>query len=452
MTSIATIAATRFGYGFHPDQALPSDATGLLAELGMQSPVDARLGGPTMRQRAALFAKYFDVRKARRNDLSLTPKMQDLVKRMNVQFRTDIAARVAAPVLSDQGFYERLCWFWTDHFTTAARNNITKSFTPRLEVDAIRPNINTTFGQMLRAVTTHPAMIVYLDQHRSVGPGSKLGRRTGRGLNENLAREIIELHTLGVGGRYAQADVRQFAELLTGLNVNRRKGFATFRRERAEPGSEQVLGEVYEDGEGDFSAIFDALEDMARHPDTARHIARKLAVHFVADDPPQALVDHIASAYQRTEGRLSAVYQALLEHPESWAEPARKVKQPFDYVVSSLRAAGLDRKGLKPFQKGGDVSARKALRSMNQDMMQAPGPDGWPEAAQYWITAQGLASRLQWAASFGRHFEPVLDPRAYLDTALADRARPATRFAATNAAEKWEGLALVLASPEFNRR
>lgn len=451
--SIATIAATRFGYGFHPGQALTADADGLLAELGSASVMSPDIGGASLAERAKLYSQFLEARKARRKDLSLTPVMEDFQRRINRQFSADVAARIQAPILSDRGFFERLSWFWADHFTTASRNLITKSLTPRLEADAIRPHITGSFRDMLRAVVTHPAMIVYLGQHRSVGPLSDVGKRTGRGLNENLAREIIELHTLGVGGPYDQADVRQFAELLTGMTVNRKTGATAFNPRQAEPGTEEVLGAVYGDDRPDLDDIVSALDDLASHPRTARHIALKLATHFISDTPGEGLITHVESAFNRTDGRLTAVYQALLEHPESWAHEAHKVKQPFDYLISSIRAAGVSGELAKPFLRPkGRLSVARALRDLNQPMMQAPGPDGWPEEAGRWITAQGLAARLQWAAKLGHALEARIDPRDYLAASLADRASAEITFAATRAAEKWEGIALILASPEFNRR
>lgn len=451
--SIATISATRFGYGFHPAQALASDAEGLLAELGSTSPFEPSLSGPTLNERAALYSQFHEARKARRKDISLTPVMQGFSRQISRQFRDDVIRRIKAPILSDRGFFERLSWFWADHFTASARNLLTKSLTPRLEADAIRPNITGSFRDMLSAVVTNPAMIVYLDQHKSVGPASKVGKRTGRGLNENLAREIIELHTLGVGGPYVQSDVRQFAELLTGMTVNRKTGATVFNKQQAEPGSEQILGVIYGDDRPDIGDIVDALDDLATHPRTGRHIATKLAKHFVSDTPSEGLITHVESAFNRTDGRLMAVYQALLEHPESWAPEALKVKQPFDFIVSSVRAAGIDDDMISPFLKPkGQLSLSRAMRNLNQRVMQAPGPDGWPEDASRWITAQGLAARLQWAARLGRNLESRMDPRDYLAIALADRASPEVTFAATRAAEKWEGIALILASPEFNRR
>ena len=452
--SRATVAAVRFGYGFHPDQAPPNDAAGLLAELAAPGENEPKISGLSAEARAKLFRQFIDIRKARKTDKSLTPDLKKAAAAIRKQFIADAAARIRAPIVSERGFFERLAWFWADHFTVNGKNNRGKLLAARFEAEAIRPHITGSFADMLRAASTHPAMISFLDQFQSVGPESPQGKRRGKGLNENLAREIIELHTLGVGASYSQTDVRQFAELLTGLSLNQRRAEANFKPQMAEPGAETVLGKSYgDDGPAELADIHQALDDLARHPETGFHIARKLAVHFIADDPSQALVNHLADAFNRSGGRLMRVYEALLEHPEAWTEPGAKVKQPFDYIVSSVRAAGLTEKEMKPLLRPrGDRSMRLALSSLNQPVYEAPGPDGWPEEAPRWITAQGLAARLTWATTLGRQIERRVDPRTFLATALGERASTETTFAATRAAERWEGIALVLASPEFNRR
>jgi uncharacterized protein (DUF1800 family) len=187
---------------------------------------------------------------------------------------------------------------------------------------------------MLMAVATHPAMLLYLDQAQSVGPNSARGARRDRGLNENYARELMELHTLGVGAVYSQDDVRQLAELLTGLAVDPVAGFV-FDARRVEPGPERVLGRDYA-GDG-IEAIRAVLADLAARPETARHLAHKLAVHFVADDPDPGLVTAMEAAFRDSGGDLVAVTAALLAHPAAWAEAAAKARQPFDFVVAALR-------------------------------------------------------------------------------------------------------------------
>ncbi|MEL6793301.1 MAG: DUF1800 domain-containing protein, partial [Pseudomonadota bacterium] len=355
---------------------------------------------------------------------------------------------------SPHGFYERLAWFWGDHFAVSGKNFRNRALVGRFEADAIRPNLSGRFADLLRAASLHPSMLIFLDQHKSIGPNSKAGLNRGRGLNENLAREILELHTLGVGAGYTQADVTEFAELLTGVTFKMGDAKLSFRKNRAEPGAELVLGELYGGGPPRLRDVLAALDDLAAHPDTARHIARKLAVHFVADEPDEALVARMEDVYLRSDGDLSAVYAAMLDHPAAWASYGAKVRQPFDFVVATLRAADPSKGELDRIaqRRKGERRLNEVLENMGQPVYRPPGPQGWEEASSHWITPQGLTTRLNWASHIGQVMERRLDPRDLLETALGDAARDATKFAATNAAERWEGVAFVFASPEFNRR
>jgi uncharacterized protein (DUF1800 family) len=216
-----------------------------------------------------------------------------------------------------------------------------------------------------------------------------------------------------------------------------------------------VLGKDYGGGrEPRIEDIYRALDDLAAHPATARHIATKLARYFTADDPSASLIAGLETAFLQSDGDLPTVYAALLDHPDSWSSFGQKVKQPFDFVVSSLRAIGPDDEEIALFQQGKDQSTRpeRPLSRMNQMPFQPPGPQGWPVAAEAWITAQGLSERIDWASRLARHAEPRIDPRDFLETTLGEHVSDETTFAATRAAERWEGIALVLASPEFNRQ
>jgi uncharacterized protein (DUF1800 family) len=444
MVSQASIAAVRFGYGLRPGEE-PETPGAMLAAVGRQAAAAA--GRPrTLAARYAADARYAAAKPG-------SAERDALRKRIRRRLAEDRARRLSAAALSPHGFYERLVWFWSDHFSVSPRGLRGQATVAAFEAEAIRPNVAGSFGALLRAAIKHPVMLDYLDQARSIGPGSEVGARRGAGLNENLGRELLELHTLGVGAGYDQRDVRQLAELLTGLAIDEAEGAAAFRPRWAEPGPETVLGRRYGGGAPRVEDIDAALEDLARHPATARHLAGKLAVHFVADDPDPGLVAEIEATYRATGGDLTAVYAALLEHPASWAEPGAKVRQPFDYVAASLRAT------LPPGARGlgglGGTPAADpvaALARMGQPIWGAPGPDGWPEAGEAWVTAPGLMARIDWASRLGTATEDRLDPRQLVGTALGERAREETRFAAAAAAERWEGIALVLASPEFNRR
>jgi len=451
MATPESIAAFRFGYGFRPGEE-PLAAEAMLAGVPAEARA-ARGSASTIEERAAVYRRFVRLRRQLDGDsdgaaMAEVTRARREIARGLAQAR---AARVAAAVETPNPLYERLVWFWSDHFSVSALTPLAQAIVPAFEPDAIRPNVAGRFVDLLRAAVTHPAMLEYLSQSRSVGPDSAVGRARQRGLNENLAREALELHTLGVGGDYTQADVRQFAELLTGLSVSAKGGFA-FRPDMAEPGAEVVLGHRYGGKRPSLADIDGALADLARHPATARHIATKLAVHFVADAPDPGLVDALADAWTGSGGELMPVYETLVAHPASAAPLGAKVRQPFEFVVASLRAAG---PAVPPPGGAGHpagVNPVAALQRMNQPIWRAPQPNGWPEQAAAWISPPGLTARIDWASALAAAIEADVDPRAFLDDALRDLASDETRAVVRGAAERWEGIALVLASPEFNRR
>jgi uncharacterized protein (DUF1800 family) len=447
----STVASVRFGFGFHPLHEAPRGADDLLRQVRAGYMDTPDIGGPTIGERFGLSVKP-DPETGRLEYRSTKQEMEVETALREEQLSRDKALRLRTAALSPYGFYERLVWFWSDHFTVRAMGRQGLVAAGRFEPDVVRPLLTGSFRDMLIAAETHPAMVFYLDQVNSFGPTSRAGRKQGKGLNENLAREILELHTLGVGADYTQDDVRQFAELLTGVTFDMKTGEAQYRRRMAEPGTERVMGRRYGYGPARMAHVRHALEDLAAHPATARYLARKLAVHFVSDRPSEALVAHLEAAYIRSGGELMPVYEALLEHPESWSSFGAKVKQPMHFVVSSMRATGLSPELVDAFlASDGPLSAERAMRRLNQPLLDPPGPNGWPEAAEDWINAPGLTARIDWASRIGNRITPETDPAAFMELALADHVSRETAFAVTHAAEKWEGVALVLASPEFNR-
>ncbi len=367
------------------------------------------------------------------------------------QYLDGLRRNIARAMQAEFGFRERLTRFWADHFTVGRRAAILSDAISSYVDEAIRPNLAGDFATLLKAAVTHVAMLLYLQQASSAGPNSLYAtKRPDRGLNENLAREVLELHTLGVEADYSQSDVRQLAELFTGMSFEPGEGFR-FRRPFVEPGEETVLGRSYEGGLADIHA---ALDDLARHPATARHLARKLAVHFVDDTPDPALVDHVAAAYAASGGDLTATYAALLEHPSAWAPERRKVRQPFDFMAAALRAldaSGSDLVALPRGKTHGQLLGPVAL--MGQSWERPGGPDGLPEEAAAWVTPQGMAARIQWAMRAPQALTGKLpDPRVFVETALGGTASADLTFAAGAAATRAEGIGLVLASPEFQRR
>lgn len=363
-----------------------------------------------------------------------------------------LAAVTARQIGTDDGLRERLVLFWADHFTVRARNAAGEHLVTPFVESAIRPHVTGRFADMLRAVVLHPEMLIYLDQVNSFGPASTAGLRLDRGLNENLAREILELHTLGVNGPYSQTDVRELAELLTGLTWTADRG-THYRSDRAEPGAETLLGTTYPAWE-DIALIETALDDLATHPATAAHLARKIAAHFVADTPDPDLVATLAARFLDTGGDLLAMTEALLAHPAAWAPDLAKAKPPFAFLTSALRALGIDPDTIAALD---ERETRRLLVNplalMGQPWEDPVGPDGWPEEAEAWISPQGLAGRIGWAMRMPRQLlDPLPDPRDFVVTALGPLASEITVFAAGAAESRHDGIGVILASADFNRR
>lgn len=449
-------AAIRFGEGLSPHLAPPVSVEAVLEQLDGD---DAQFAIPTFSELLPRLGEVSQMRRAFRragDDAERETRRKAFRAEQRKLVRSqasDIALLFARSVTTQTPFRDRLTRFWGDHFTVVGKNSLLRYAVPHYHEGAIRPHIAGRFADMLKAVVTHPMMLSYLDQTASFGPGS-VAARGRRGLNENLARELLELHTLGVGGRYAQTDVRQLAELLTGLTGGLSEGFA-FEPQRAEPGAETVLGVSYGGpGEAALADIEAALEDLAAHPDTAAHLARKLAVHFCSDRPDAGMVAAMTQAYLDHEGALAPVYAAMLAHPFCWDSFGQKVKQPIDFVTSSLRALALPAVSLRRMSLSKAQSYISGpMAAMGQPLYTPLGPDGWPERAEDWVTPQGLAARLQWAmAAPSAFFRGLPDPRDFLETALGGVADQRVRFAAENAENRREGVGLILASPAFQRR
>jgi uncharacterized protein (DUF1800 family) len=351
-------------------------------------------------------------------------------------------------------FRERLIAFWADHFTTVGKGQMFQFGETLYRDAAVRPHVAGRFGDLLVSCVTHPMMLHYLDQDISSGPNSDFAKRRGkgRGLNENLAREVLELHTLGVDGPYDQRDVRGLALLFTGMSRGRDLRFM-FRQGFVEPGAHRVLGKRY-GGKAGMTRISKVLQDLALHPATAAHIAHKLAVHFVADVPPPALVAKLATVYRETGGELMALYEALLNHPLAWDTPATNIRPPVEFVVAAMRALSVppDRLQALTFAQVNRLFLAP-VKVMGQYWQQAPGPDGWDEADAAWITPQGVAGRVEWAMRAPQDLVKTLpDPRDFVHDALGDFVPERVEFAAQAAETQAEAIGLVLLSPAFQRR
>ncbi|MDF1728714.1 MAG: DUF1800 domain-containing protein [Sulfitobacter sp.] len=459
MTFTSHLAERRFGYGPSPRLPGPESVAAMLATLTGPDAIAARLPQPTYRalQDALVLRRRFRGF-ARKNPETEEGKEADARQReiyaqAEEAWLGTVATTLARRAGTVDAFRERLVAFWGDHFTARGKGGMLRFAAPSYLEEAVRPNITGTFPDLLTACVMHPLMLHYLDQDSAVGPNSRLVRRRDldRGLNENLAREVLELHTLGVGGPYSQTDVRELAELFTGLSRTRDYSFV-FRRTIAEPGAETVLGKTYGQGASpDY--VRAALRDLALHPATARHIARKLAVHFVADAPSDALVGALEETYRDSGGGLTALYTTLLEHSDSWQSPATNIRPPQEFLSASLRALDLEEAltGLNP--RDTRQLVLQPLRPMGQVWEGAPGPDGWPEEDSAWVTPQGIAARLEWAMQApARLMQDLPDPRDLLGRLLGGATDERLAFAINAAENRAVGLGLLLCSPALQRR
>ena len=339
--------------------------------------------------------------------------------------------------------HERWVLFWANHFTVAATKGTTLGLVWPFENEAIRPNVTGRFVHLLRAATLHPGMLLYLDNAQSVGPASRQGRRRERGLNENLARELLELHTVGVQGGYTQVDVTELARLLTGWTVNRREGGnAVFQPSQHEPGPKRVMGREYREGPEALDAL---LTDLSRHPATARHLATRLARHFVADDPPDVLVQAVARRFQESDGDLLQTAASLFGHDLAWQSKAPgKARRPEELFVAAHRILG----------QAPEAPARWVARltAMGQPPGRAPSPQGWPERQDDWLGPDALHKRVDWALELGRMAGATVDARALARAAWGAALSSSTQTQIERADSGAQALALLLASPEMQRR
>ncbi|MFO1325930.1 MAG: DUF1800 domain-containing protein [Rubrivivax sp.] len=475
----AAVAAHRFGLGEATLATVGDDAHGwLLQQLG---PADAQRGDAVLPGAGAALqaiARYQRQRTlaAARPAASAAPEglAASFAEQLRPLVQADLRARGLTASTTRRPFAERLALFWGNHFTVSMAKASARGLVGAFEREAVRPQVGGRFETLLNAAVRHPAMLRYLDNDQSAGPQSRLVRRLQArvldasepaprpgGLNENLAREILELHTLGVPGGgtayggwggYTQDDVTAFARVLTGWRVRLRDfdadplpadlPLSRFEPAWHEPGPKRLLGRVYPEGPDALGLV---LADLARHPSTARFVCSKLARHLVADEPPPRLVAQMVAAWQRSDGDLPAVYRALLDAPEAWAAPPAKLKTPEEFVVSSARLLGV----------GDRLWARSAdggVALLGQRVQAAPSPAGWPDHEAEWLGPDAVWKRVEWAAQAGERMGRSIDARALAAASLGPRLADGTRQQIERAADGAQALALLLLAPEFQRR
>jgi uncharacterized protein (DUF1800 family) len=484
----AAIALNRFGLGARADDVPPTDPKAwLLAQFDQYQPLPlawseqpgaVALATEFVEQRQQAKAQADAANKPATNQVAQlaqptpmasappaasAPSAQQAARRtMRVEardtYRGAVNARVASALTTPAPFIERLVHFWANHFAVSVDKGQVTALAGAFEVEAIRPHVLGRFEDMLVAVERHPAMQLFLDQTRSVGPDSMAAMRVAQrnparkpGLNENLAREIMELHTLGVRSGYTQDDVTEFARAMTGWSIaggpgqqmaDVAPGSFVFRPAVHEPGSRTVLGRRYDQpGEEQTLAI---LHDLAASPATARHIAGKLARHFVADNPPPAAVDRLAAAFTRSGGDLPTVYRALIDTREAWSAAPVKFKTPWEWTISSLRGLGM--------RDPGNVLMAPILTQLGQPVWRPGSPAGYDDIAASWAAPDALVRRVEVAQRFASRVGDMLDPRILGQTLTAGSLSEPTAVAVARAESASTAIALLLVSPDFQRR
>jgi uncharacterized protein (DUF1800 family) len=472
----AVLALHRFGMGPRPGSiaAIETDPRGaLIAEL--ERPSAGNIAAADLPSSAKAFRAVTDAYAKRQAKAILAKKEQDTKRQQMAEASSmmedaaqgagEMAAKIAAEAVPDPGrqiyleearirisaslgaeigFVERLVWFWSNHFCVSADK--IRSMSGAYEREAIRPHMLGRFTDLLLATEGHPAMLFYLDQTVSMGANSVAGINRTRGLNENLAREILELHTLGVRTGYSQDDVISFANVLTGWTLlppgdnPEHGGEFTFNPRLHEPGAQKVLGKVYQDETVEQGRA--VLRDLAAHPATATHVATKLALNFIADTPPPSLVERMAKVFVDTEGNLKEVAKAMVSSDEAWTQPIAKLKRPSEWVVGMVRATGLTQADPTRFTDG------QAL--LGEPLWRPPSPKGFPDDEASWI--DGLGRRLDVANIFAERVAAGTDPQDIIETVLGSSVSPDVKQAVGSAESRQQALVLLFMSAEFQRR
>ncbi len=442
MESASLLEEIRFGYG--PRLAVPPPPAGLdadrvLAQLNVPDPEGAAWNRPPLADRFALIDAYNTEKKA---GAVVSAATTEAMKQIQT---ADLETFVGRPAFAAAGFVERLANLWANRITISNVSGAVVRYMQSFRDEAIRPYVGGNYSDMLQASLWHPGMQFYLTQANSYGPDSLAGKKKGRGLNENLAREFLELHSMRVG--YSQEDVTQLAMLLAGM-ASDEKGVRVEAR-RVQPGKKRILGQTFDDSDP-MAEINRLVAFVARRPETARNVGFTLARHFIADDPPGDLVDALAAAYLAHDTHLPDVYAVLLKHPAA-ADPNRqKLRSPQELAAATIRLIGLT-----PDEARFVKLARRipnALAAMGQPPFKALRPDGWPEVSEGWMTPPMMAARIDWAVDLARQAGDRINPSAMARAALGDYASPLLLQSVSRAEQRWEGLAVLLGSPEFSRR
>jgi len=419
------------------------------------------------------------LRALRRGAQGGEPERRNARRRIVEIANADARDALQARITSNRPFVERLVAFWSNHLCISIGSKfIVAPLAGSYERDVIRRHVLGRFEDMVLASAKHPAMLLYLDNFQSVGPSSRLvraGQRRAagqrRGLNENYARELLELHTLGVDGGYTQQDVQELAKILTGWTITgfggpgdqllrglqpRRRGAGMRQRQAAapgpiefmfvdalhEPGAKTVLNERY--GEAGIEEGERVIRALCRHPSTARFVATKLVRHFVSDEPPAAAVERVARVFRSTDGDLKAVARALVDEPEAWREDTRKFRTPQDWFVAVLRAFGAESTA---------PNTTNVLRQLRHQLWSPAAPKGFGDTLQEWADPDSLLNRAELARTMAAAAaRRGLDPRSLAEVVEVPSGDPMHGMLADTSITAADRIALAIAGPSFQWR
>jgi uncharacterized protein (DUF1800 family) len=462
-------ALNRFGLGARRSEArrIGDERDWLHAQLAERPPMQQ---APTVASPEAIA----DAVRAFRQTGQADPEQRRMARRRLIEIASaEARAALESRVRSDHPFVERLVAFWSNHLcVSVAAKVLVAPLAGSYEREAIRPHVLGKFEDLVLASATHPAMLVYLDNFQSIGPGSRAARlarrqQGPRGLNENYARELLELHTLGVNGGYSQQDVQELARVLTGWTIGglrggggttgmpRARGPAQrpparhgtgaiefeFQEALHEPGARTVLGKRY--AESGVEQGKRVIRDLCRHASTAQFVATKLVAHFVDDNPPRAAVERIARVFRESEGDLGVVSRALVDLPEAWSADHRKFRPPQDWMVAVLRAFDI--------QTVGD-NLPAVLRQLRQPLWAPQAPKGFSDSTRDWADPDSLLNRAELARTLAQRLLLREDPGVLLDVAEVPDANPLRGMLSDNTIGAADRVALGIAGPAFQWR
>ncbi|MFA3790040.1 DUF1800 family protein [Aliiglaciecola sp. SL4] len=361
---------------------------------------------------------------------------------INNQINLAMSHSLSHLLATERPFFWRLVDFFSNHFSVSANGFNLRALAPTLEMEAIAPNLTGHFSDMLIAVESHPAMLLYLNNEKSIGPNSRVGKRGEgkKGINENLAREILELHTLGITAGYTQNDVTELAKAISGWGLSKKglNGFE-FRQIAHEPGSRQIFGKTY--SAGGLKQGQEILYDLSVNQKTAEFVSTKLVKHFINDHPPQAIVDGMVIKWAETKGNIFEVVKAMLTNPLSWVEDSSKFKTPREFLISTCRVCGLE--SIKP-------SFLKSLAILGQQPFSAGSPAGYEDSKGFWAGPRAMMGRIEWAEHISKFVKK--HPLAIGEQALGPLLQKNTVLSIARAETKRQAVTLLLMSPEFQTR